>query len=244
MCTNAHAEQINLHWLNADGSTYSESTCTVNGDLIIPSTPPTKYGYTFTGWKIENYIPIEYLESTGTQYIDTAYSASNGFLSQIKLMILNNKRSAIFGSHNPTEPYGRNDLLLATGGSYSFEIGADYVHITNFYPNSNQIYDVTLSTVKNDVFFSVKEPYFYSEYKNASYLSSNNLYLFDVNGYTFDNFIGRIYSCKIYDNDVLVRDFIPVLDSNDTPCMFDKVEGKFYYNAGTGDFIAGPVIGW
>ena len=46
----------------------------------------------------------------------------------------------------------------------------------------------------------------------------------------------------LYDNDVLVRDFIPVLDSNGTPCMLDKVEGKFYYNQGTGQFIAGPAI--
>ena len=28
-----------------------------------------------------------------------------------------------------------------------------------------------------------------------------------------------------------------------TPCLYDKVERKFYYNAGTGQFIAGPVIG-
>ena len=53
----------------------------------------------------------------------------------------------------------------------------------------------------------------------------------------------RMYNFKIYDNDVLVRDMIPVLDPTGTPCMYDKVEGKFYYNSGTGDFIAGPVIG-
>ena len=53
----------------------------------------------------------------------------------------------------------------------------------------------------------------------------------------------KIYYFKIYDNDVLVRDFIPVLDNYGTPCMYDKVERKFYYNAGTGDFIAGPIIG-
>ena len=42
-----------------------------------------------------------------------------------------------------------------------------------------------------------------------------------------------IYYFKIYDNDVLVRDFIPVLDSNKKPALYDKVEGKFYYNQGT-----------
>ena len=52
----------------------------------------------------------------------------------------------------------------------------------------------------------------------------------------------RMYNFKIYDNDTLVRDFIPVLDDNGIPCMYDKVEDKFYYNMGTGQFIAGPVI--
>jgi hypothetical protein len=36
--------------------------------------------------------------------------------------------------------------------------------------------------------------------------------------------------------------FIPVLDGAGTPCMYDKEEKKFYYNAGTGQFIAGPVL--
>ena len=52
----------------------------------------------------------------------------------------------------------------------------------------------------------------------------------------------RVYKFKLTDNDVLVRDMIPVLDMDGTPCMYDKVEGKFYYNQGTGQFIAGPVI--
>ena len=53
----------------------------------------------------------------------------------------------------------------------------------------------------------------------------------------------KFYYLKLYDNDILVRDMIPVLDKDGVPCMYDKVENKFYYNAGTGDFIAGPVIG-
>ena len=34
----------------------------------------------------------------------------------------------------------------------------------------------------------------------------------------------------------------PVLDKNGTPCMYDNVTDQFFYNAGTGQFIAGPVI--
>ena len=59
-----YADTINLHWLNEDGSIYQNSTCVIDSDLILPATPPTKYGYTFTGWKIASYVPVEYLEST------------------------------------------------------------------------------------------------------------------------------------------------------------------------------------
>ena len=48
----------------------------------------------------------------------------------------------------------------------------------------------------------------------------------------------KFYSIKIYDKEtqILVRDFIPVLDKEGTPCLYDKVEKKFYYNQGTGEF--------
>ena len=67
------------------------------------------------------------------------------------------------------------------------------------------------------------------------------MYLFGVNtsGST-NNQLGslRIYSCKIYDNGTLVRDFKPYYDSNGVACLFDAVSGTYYYNAGTGVFTA------
>lgn len=44
--------------------------------------------------------------------------------------------------------------------------------------------------------------------------------------------------CQLFDNNMnLVRDFIPVLDWDDVPCMYDKVSGKLFYNQGTGKFL-------
>ena len=40
---------------------------------------------------------------------------------------------------------------------------------------------------------------------------------------------------KVWDDRGLVRDFIPVLDSNNKPALYDKVEEKFYYNKGNGE---------
>ena len=49
----------------------------------------------------------------------------------------------------------------------------------------------------------------------------------------------KIYSAKFYDSDALIRDYIPVLDKNKRPCLFDKVDKKCYYNQGTGEFLYG-----
>ncbi len=74
----------------------------------------------------------------------------------------------------------------------------------------------------------------------ATFSGTNNLYLFAYNSAgTAKNITSMdLYSCKIYDNDVLVRDFIPVIDSYNVACLYDKVERKYYYNKGTGTFIA------
>ena len=48
--------------------------------------------------------------------------------------------------------------------------------------------------------------------------------------------------CKIWVAGVLVRDLIPVLDWSDVACMYDRVSGALFYNAGEGDFVAGPEL--
>jgi hypothetical protein len=51
----------------------------------------------------------------------------------------------------------------------------------------------------------------------------------------------RIYACKIWDGNNLVRDFVPVeRDSDGVLGMIDLISGAFYVNAGSGAFTAGP----
>lgn len=53
----------------------------------------------------------------------------------------------------------------------------------------------------------------------------------------------RIYYAKFWDKQTgnLVRDFIPVLDTNNVACMYDKVTEQFFYNQGTGTFTYGTL---
>ena len=53
---------------------------------------------------------------------------------------------------------------------------------------------------------------------------------------------GKVYYCKIWDNETLVRDFVPWKDEFGIICLHDNVENKNYYNQGTGTFIAGNEV--
>ena len=58
----------------------------------------------------------------------------------------------------------------------------------------------------------------------------------------------KLYSCKIYDNGTLIRDFVPAKRMSDNVYgLWDKVNEVLYENAGTGTFTGGPAVnltGW
>ena len=64
------------------------------------------------------------------------------------------------------------------------------------------------------------------------------IYLFarNYNGFSFGAKL-KMYKCIIYENSIEVRNFIPVLDSQGKPCMYDTVSKKAFYNQGTGEFL-------
>lgn len=54
----------------------------------------------------------------------------------------------------------------------------------------------------------------------------------------------RLYSCEIYQSNILVRDFIPVVRKADNkPWLYDLVNNIFYTNAGTWEFTY-PARSW
>ena len=75
--------------------------------------------------------------------------------------------------------------------------------------------------------------------------AERNLYLgaCNGNGKVNANGIGplRIYSCKIWDNGVLVRNFMPAETDSSKAVLYDTVRRKIHYNANgsNGNFLAG-----
>ena len=247
MCTISHAETFNQYWY-VENNTPIQTTCETGGDITLPAAP-TKYGYDFIGWEKLSYIRIEYLESTGTQYIDTGFKPNqNSGLDIDFFSIRPNSIPGMVSDDNIGYFFGvsvasiyTEILVYNTNG----DMNTQYCYANGIYGHGTGKYKVHLR--ENSVNIIAEDgSSFKKTFEKTYYQISENFTLFERNtiikGVTSGHTV-KIYSCKIYDNDILVRDFIPVLDLDGVPCMFDRVEGKFYYNAGTGQFVAGPVIG-
>ncbi len=237
----ATARAITVNWI-VDGETYTQTTCSP-GDDITPPTPPAKYGYTFREWA--PYTPIEYIESTGTQYIDTGIIPQNYNYSVEFRMSAFGWGKLFFGMGTTMSPVWGGDgyqFGIAGSGGYSSWGGGTANTVASVLGVAvNVFYDYKINKTGvyvNGVLRSVISD-------QIDYMANASMYIGRSNNPSGSYNDGRSKwsYVKIYDdNNILIFNGSPVLDSDGTPCMYDKVSGTFFYNAGTGEFIAGPAI--
>lgn len=129
-------------------------------------------------------------------------------------------------------------MYLNRGGSdrYSSEISNYEDKVIKFkfiHTASNNYYEATLDGT------SLSRTYTASYANNVNPLSFFRDFRANPN-----NIFGgyRIYSAKIKVNGVLVRDYVPVLDWNMIPCLYDKVNNTLSYNTGSGTLDCGRQI--
>lgn len=239
-CGVAIAQTINWY---VDGQVYQTTTCT-SGNSVTPPTPPAKYGYTFKGW-IPDYVPLEYIEASGTQYIDTGFKPNQNTRVIMEYMVVSNVQAEgwIFAVRNAVDR--ASFALLYDGGHYlrsDYNIGTRGGFLDNRFFNNK----ITVDKNKNEATLYDEQGQQIGKVQSShsNFQTIYNLIL--LCGSTagtvscMQNGSIRVYSFKLYDNGVLVRDMIPV--DTGVPCMYDRISNNLFFNAGTGNFIAGPVI--
>lgn len=179
---------------------------------------------------------IEYLESSGTQWIDTGIYPTNTIVAKLKFMNLESTGSVIFGMYD-----GENNSYryFNFGGSSYFDTGeggrknrqiADSIKIY-----SNEIYEIELGNkyIKNIITDTIA----YGTVYNFTFNKTLTL-----NNYNNNNFSkNRWYHVEIFDNTTLILNLIPVRIGT-RGYMYDRVSKQLFGNAGTGEFILGPDI--
>ena len=208
---------------------------------------------------------VEFLESTGTQYIDTGRVADAMFGFEITCAFLDD--NCVYGTINGTGGVGtaRFDWVRYQFGRRYNVSGSN----TLFYGFNNMDSNSWLSTpldCANVHTYRVSNGEFFVDgrmqnYGQSSNFSANPFFLFASNSATGYSLAAksRLYSAKIYDNDVLVRDFQPVRFTNELGqiegAIFDRAnptvgmnpDGSaradgLYRNRGSGAFLYGNDI--
>ena len=182
------------------------------------------------------YTRVEYIESTGTQWIDTGFKPNQNTRVVMDVQILDaSSNSALFGCRTGTKSKTYSMFFIAPSSLRS-DYGGEQTSATLSNPTTR----VTIDRNKNTTEFvggtiNNTAQAFQCEY-NLTLLALNAAGTISLQSKV------KLYACKIYDNETLVRDYIPVLDANDVACLYDKLNHVYYRNKGTGAFTSGPEV--
>lgn len=183
----------------------------------------------------------EYIQSSGTQYIDTGFKPNNNTKVVIAFELTENtgKHQIIFGarSSSSSEQYVLGFTGHRSPAVWRSDFGSNQVTFS-----SNLTWSGNHNATKNGHICTLDAE---SVTNTASTFESTvNLFICAGNtGGSVGNYTkAKVYSCKIYDNGTLARDFIPCKNASGVVGLWDDVNSVFYQNAGSGTFTAGPEI--
>lgn len=221
---------------------------------------PQKPNHTFLGWfdspgpeTVPNGMTrLEYLHLSGTQYIDTGIAPGN---NEIEFEVK-------YNDHATTLPvryyFGAQGTSGVSGSTYSagyssrfgvvayccapyassaaecrvpVDVAGDGPYTLRYTGTSALIVGSTGTTSIPSPVTGTKETCSYNCYLGCCN-RVGTAYLLPQDG--------DIYYCKIWKNGVLVRDYVPVLDSNNVAAFWDQVNDTVNYSLGTDAFVAGP----
>ena len=183
---------------------------------------------------VENIVHVECLESTGSQYIDTGIVLS----SDCRVVCDWEWVSSPYGSSS-SYPFG----IYGGGANFGVNVdtkGDEYCVWASASTKTgsgfrNQRHTVDLSSA--GLFVDGVQVFMPA----GAFFGMKSAYLFWANGTKQGKAVVKIWSCQIYNNDVLVGSFVPVRIGSEG-MMLDLVSGELFRNQGSGAFVVGPDV--
>ena len=184
----------------------------------------------------EGYTALEYIQSSGSQYIDTGRKLTQDSDITIDFMIIGekNRDAAIFGSR---ESASKNNLGLFQNRNPNVFSG-DFSEYPKYrFTTASSLNRIKIRMNKTNVWVNDIIKRVWSDV--ANFETPTNGLIFDVgnNNWTGNKAIMRLYGYTNGDAQKLV----PCLDTDGVPCMFDLVSKTTFYNQGTGSFTWGMI---
>jgi hypothetical protein len=177
------------------------------------------------------YTRLEYIQSSGTQYIDTGVipDANTRAVCDFQLASVDSTNRVIFGVAGQYSFRKYSATVFRTNGTNSVDMS------TSISMTDRHIVDKTATLTTVDGTYTAT---------TTAATCSYSLYVFAYNktGTANQFSMTKIFSLRLYDGDTLVRDYVPCMNPSSVVGLYDRVNGVFYANAGTGDFTAGPEL--
>ena len=182
----------------------------------------------------EGYTAVDYLQSSGTQYIDTGRKLTQDSDITIDFMIVGkiNRSAGMFGSRQSA--YEKNLAMFQTTSPNIFAV--DFSE----YPNYRFSITSSLNRTKiraNKTGVWVNDILQKSWSGIANFETPTNGLIFDVGN---NNWAGNKAAMRLYSyTDGSAQQLVPCLDADGVPCMYDLIRRQTLYNQGTGSFTWG-----
>ena len=180
------------------------------------------------------YKRLEYIKSSGAQYIDTGIIGSydTRVTADFEILSIGSGTVFVFGSQ------ANNDVRFCLGITSASVFRSDYG--TEYISGPSAATGTKYKADKNRNVCTINGTAINSNVQ--TFTGTTNIYLFARSYSSLSYASLKMYGCKIYSNDVLVRDFIPCKNASGVVGMWDDVNSVFYQNAGSGTFTAGPEV--
>lgn len=182
------------------------------------------------------YTRLDYIQSSGTQYIDTGFKPN-----QNTRVIVDVDLSATSGIR---VIFGGRDGDNASDNSFVF-----WQFSATTFRSDFDVHDLTINVASTAGRFLIDKNKAVTTINGTSYTNNAAIFqprynmglfsLIDPGGADNRMVVAKMYSCKIYDNGTIVRDFVPCKNANNVYGLYDLVNREFYTNAGSGSFTGG-----
>ena len=181
------------------------------------------------------YAQLEYIQSSGTQYIDTGFKPNQNtrFVADVEIVSVQNAQ--LFGARIASANSAFNMLVSSkTGGRDDY--GTTVLNFTTTSERWKIDKNKNITTV-NDVSVS---------HGVETFQTTCSIFINAVNNngtpMSTTTASAKWRTVQIYNNGVLSRNFIPCKNPSGVVGLYDLVNNQFYQNAGTGSFVAGAEV--
>ena len=194
----------------------------------------------------EGYTQVEYLQSSGTQYINTNFKPNGQ--SRIVMDCAPTSISSTFcfycARSAASATVSDTNTLFFASNAYRGDYYGQSASTSGYYgANTRIVIDNNKGNIKIGNYSISNSPVSTSSPMPWILMASAKNSGSAVDTSSLGNYASmKLYSCKIYNNGTLVRDFVPVKNSSGTIGLYDLVNSAFYTNAGSGTFTAGADI--